>query len=407
MDTLLDKSLYTEQEQFLNYCESKIEVHVDFNFNPSINPNVRMLLFGNDNVLLKTPKKSLQHQTLALAIYINILENYKIDVMNEKLLDYGSILIFNALFNIPFREYEPMFVSSYQNIEELKNEYYKNERYSLKNTPESKNLNAIHMAQDFKHLIAKSIKINQSDILAAIYGLSTEHQIMLIDHESCFAFISNFILNDANLYKYFSKTRYNRIFHYKPITMSLDLNEHTMFLIREIHNSTFLNTITNDVNRYQYTQIITKDRKTNVFSIGHKSIYIFNNIEDHIKQIGINQEISNLLYGVMMTYDFENGKLNNMILVDNVKVAVSFADNYQHGMVIVFYKEALPPCTNADRRGQIEFRKFNKFRGNNIPYNIQCYTYTTLDNDTYYYVVDTDFFKIDYVYSIIYNNRNC
>lgn len=418
----MDLSLYSKQSEFLQYCESKLEVHVDFNFTPTMNSDIRKLLFGDGNVLLKVNNSSLQQQTLALSIYVYILETIK--GVPEMLLRYGNTLVTNALLNIKFKEYQPGFGMVGVDPKDTINDYYNELRYSLRDTETTNTLNAMHLKEDFQNINKFMIPLTQYEVNFAFYGYTKKvsqkytnllNNLNVKSKPTCLEFIHDLVKNDVQHYRYCSSNR--DFFSYKPRGLYLDDQDNFLLLLGQIENSTFLNTITNDVNKYQYTP---REENTDNITIHDKKISTFRSLADYVSINNIHIPSSeyifsmfgepeivtptpNSLYGVVMKYDIENNKINNVILSNDVVSATKFAAHYEYGAVVEFVKNNNIKYVDS-HVDRIRYRTLNKWKGDVVPSNVDCYMSTLVLGYQVFYIIDDGFFNINNIKSIIYNN---
>lgn len=343
----METTLYTQIKEYLSYCESKIDVYVNFDFAPTLglDPILQKLLFGDGNVLLKTPEKSLQHQTLALAIYLYILNDNQ-DISKD-LTIYGHSLVHNALLNIKFTDAVFLFGFVDTPMNEIKDTYYKSLRYSARDTETTRNLNTTHLKIDFERVNAQERNLTQFDILSAFYGFNMEftnkfHCMLLRSRGVVYSDLTylEFVTDgmSSNLYSQnFIDGRYIALRNSIPRDIYTNNQYHFRLLINQIKNSTYLNTITDDVNKYIYTPRITKaECRDGILSLSGRYITIVPNVDAYIKS---NEQNKNLIYGVMMLYDFENDKFDEIILGNDFETVVHYASGYEYGMVVAFHKD--------------------------------------------------------------------
>lgn len=445
----MDTSLYQQQKQFISYCETKFFIYVNFEFNPitGLNTNMQKILFkeiskstifGSYPLRLKTlertPENSLQQQTLLLAIYMYILEDTF--NVNDYLLQYGNSLVSNALLNIKFRELQPAFGMVGVDPKDTIDKYYQSLRYSLRDTETTQAMNMKHLDEDFKDIEIKTVGLSQYDVIFAFYGFNSkiakEYHTKLLRSfygeikPTCIEYINTLLQKNPHPYKYFTNNRYGNMLHCKPKDLYFDDQDHVILMVNQIANSTFLNIITDDVNKYQYTPLITKDQTTGIVIVNGRGISTYSNLDDYnrINNIsntfdnvklpnsfgfyGVNQNVITMdmetpktLYGVIMKYDLENQKINNTILTNNVKSAVDYASGCEYGVVVEFVVDPNMKYVEVDNKF-IEHRKLSKCKGDFITPITDCCIIKKLFSGQAYYIVNDALFNIDNITSIIY-----
>lgn len=403
------ESLYEAQKQLLVECENKIKVFATFDKNKTINSHVRTLLFGKYKLLLSAAGTTLQHQTLALAIYMNILCNF-MNKINKSLLYYGNTLVFNGLLNIKHVIYKNNFSIKGEKQPEETNKFNLTSRYSLDNPIE---LNNKYLQEDFQQIENRVLTFNSYDIIAAIYGLNLEtqskmsHSEVVQGNETCTDYINNLIISTIPLFNIFTPQRFGTMFGTKSSSNTFELKQHFQLQVKYITNSDFLNTTTTKVNKYYYVKDHINNVENGYITINGNPILLFSDAEKFslMAELCVNDTnrdvsvtINDFVFGVMMTYDFEEGIITDMPL-GGLKNAIRTAQDYENGMIVVFRKSLLPTkfvdCTFRDINKD-EYTALNCIR-----------IKSPFDEPTYIIhskIMKKNIFRIENIHSIIYNN---